>query len=203
MVSNRVTRKADFISPGTILQPGLTFENNGGVRQHVITWKIEKQQALNSVILQRKINNGNFTNYAAIPPLQAADTVAYTYTDNALQLNSAYSYRVVIYGKNCISITSDVVSNQVTGLFDVPQNVETLLVYPNPVNRELYITMPSSLRNGQLIVYSIDGKQVLAQKITNNSASSVQVNVQSLANGPYYIKLIGGNKIWLGKISKL
>ena len=203
MISNQVKRKADFISPGAIQQLGLVFQDNAGVRQHVISWKIIKQQVLNSVILQRRINNGSFTNYAVIPPLQAADTVAYAYTDNALQVNSAYSYRIVITGKNCISITSDVVSNQVTGLFDLPQNVETLLVYPNPVNRELYITVPASFRNGQLIVYSLEGKQVLTQKITNNGASSVQVNMQSLANGPYYIKLIGGNKIWLGKISKL
>lgn len=203
MVSNLVNRKADFSSPGIILQPGLTFLSNGGVRRHEISWKIIKQQVLNSVMLQRRINNGNFTNYAVIPPLQAADTVTYAYTDNVLQVNSTYSYRIVITGKNCITITSNVVSNQVTGLFDLPQNVETLLVYPNPVNRELHITVPGNLRNGQLTVYSIDGKQVFVQKITNNNASSVQINIQSLANGPYYIKLIGGNRIWLSRISKL
>ncbi|OQP60253.1 T9SS type A sorting domain-containing protein [Niastella populi] len=203
IVSNRVTRKADFISPGTIQQPGLVFQNDAGVRQHVISWKIIKQQVLNSVILQRKTNNGSFTNFAVIPPLQAADTVAYAYTDNALQIDSAYSYRVVITGNNCIIITSAVVSNRVTGLFDLPQDVETLVVYPNPVNRELYITVPASLYNGQLIVYSIDGKPVLTQKITNNGASFIPVNMQSLANGTYYIKLFGGKKIWLGKISKL
>ena len=203
IVSNRVIRKADFTSPGAFQQPGLVFQDNAGVRQHVISWKIIKQQVLNSVIVQRKTNTGSFTNYAVIPPLPAADTVAYAYTDNALQVNSTYSYRVVITGKNCISITSAIISNQVTGLFDQPQNIETLVVYPNPVNQELTISVPASVRSGQLVVYSVEGKQVLTQPVINNGAGSLQINMQSLARGPYYIKLISGNKIWLSKISKL
>lgn len=67
-----------------------------------------------------------------------------------------------------------------------PQKME---IYPNPVQNDLYVSLPSSnnLESTNYIVTDVLGKTVLSGTITNNSLQNI--DVASLYNGYYFIHL--------------
>ncbi len=66
---------------------------------------------------------------------------------------------------------------------------ETLIptIYPNPTTD--YITLPELKNNMKAVIYSMDGKQLLNSNIINNN----QIDVSSLPNGVYHLKVINNN----------
>ncbi len=69
------------------------------------------------------------------------------------------------------------------------QNIK-FVMYPNPVNAELNLVIPSNIKTAQVEVYNILGKIVLSKKIETTYNT---VNVANLNRGLYLIKIITDN----------
>ena len=75
-------------------------------------------------------------------------------------------------------------------------NSVDLTIYPNPVKETLNISIESNHNiNGQLHIYSVDGKCLLNKKIKKNSTS---VNMSRFPHGTYLLQihLNGSVKLW-------
>lgn len=70
---------------------------------------------------------------------------------------------------------------------------EEIIIYPNPTMDILFIKSNSDTKN-EVIIYSIEGKEVLRNKDTK------KINVSSLKKGLYIIKVINDKKIYSNKI---
>jgi hypothetical protein len=64
--------------------------------------------------------------------------------------------------------------------------INHMTVYPNPTSSLLNVRLDQSTSGGQLTIYSMDGLQVLSEKLTSKSQS---INLESLANGSYILEL--------------
>ena len=63
---------------------------------------------------------------------------------------------------------------------------------PNPVSNILRIELDRNVANGQFLVYTLNGKEILSVRL---SGISNQVSVASLIPGSYYYKVTDGRHI--------
>lgn len=61
-----------------------------------------------------------------------------------------------------------------------------LAIYPNPVQNELNVQLPSNIKEAQLRLVDVTGRTVLTGKVTNSSS---KLNVQSLSKGVYIMEI--------------
>jgi photosystem II stability/assembly factor-like uncharacterized protein len=101
-----------------------------------------------------------------------SDTTGYAISENA------------IFKKNNSNSYSNFVSAEPIGLTLPIFSNEVLFVYPNPVKDRLYFSM-SGRKITELSVFSLDGKEVLNQKLLDQNS----VDVSHLTSGIYLVKI--------------
>ncbi len=70
-------------------------------------------------------------------------------------------------------------------------NKTQMLVYPNPATDVLNIDISnSSFKNSEIVVYNISGTEVIK---TNMASNSVQLNIETLSAGVYFVKVSNQN----------
>lgn len=81
-------------------------------------------------------------------------------------------------------------------ILDNPANLEKT-VFPNPSQAEIYIA-GLQLLNAEIIIYSIDGKEVMRQKIQDQP----KIDVSSLQTGSYILKILVDDSVYSAKFIK-
>uniref|UniRef100_UPI0035141C89 T9SS type A sorting domain-containing protein n=1 Tax=Winogradskyella sp. TaxID=1883156 RepID=UPI0035141C89 len=76
----------------------------------------------------------------------------------------------------------------------VEENVVSFRLYPNPFNNEINVSSSKSIN--VISIYNTVGQQVLRKTNTN------RVDVSSLKNGLYLVKVEAGDSIYVGKMLK-
>ena len=72
-----------------------------------------------------------------------------------------------------------------------------LMVYPNPTNNQLYFYSSNQHEFDQVEIIDLQGNIVQIQQVTSN-----QVDVSSLGQGTYILRLIGSDTIQLTSFIK-
>jgi hypothetical protein len=82
------------------------------------------------------------------------------------------------------------------------QVLSNIFVYPNPVNNEWMIMVPSDYNDQHvtLQLYSIDGKMVELQSLNAGSTNTISVN--ALAPGMYFYRIQAGKNLFTGNVVK-
>lgn len=96
--------------------------------------------------------------------------------------------------------TVNITQGGTTNLDDL--NADHVLIYPNPVNNEFNVDI--SALNGltnEIQLLDVTGR-VISKQLTNNSTSSYNFSTGNLANGSYYVKVIGTNHEFTKKLIK-
>lgn len=70
-------------------------------------------------------------------------------------------------------------------------------LYPNPVNRNMTIHININLKNDDVYIYNILGKEVI--RLNKVSGNSFSLSLATLTKGAYFMKIISGDKITTGK----
>lgn len=83
--------------------------------------------------------------------------------------------------------TIDYLSLEGNVLTNTSYEKSQIVMYPNPSSEEIFI----STYSGEIAIYDILGKKVLAKTITENQA----INIATLSKGVYFLKLAGQNSI--------
>jgi hypothetical protein len=81
-------------------------------------------------------------------------------------------------------------------LMDLDENVQ-LIVYPNPVDDEMHFA-EVSFTNCEIVFYSIDGKEVMRQKIQDQN----KIDVSLLQSGSYVIQILVDDAVYTAKFIK-
>ena len=76
-----------------------------------------------------------------------------------------------------------------------------ITLFPNPTYRELNIYVEDEKVN-ELFIYDVQGRLILKEQMNTPTNNMIQVDVSSLANGFYTIKLKTEDKSLLSKFIK-
>ncbi|WPR72130.1 chondroitinase-B domain-containing protein [Flavobacterium sp. NG2] len=136
--------------------------------------------------IQFSIDGVNYSTMVDVTSDLGTAFKTYLFTDQARYVkitgkgnnSSAFSTisEIEFYGQAVLSVKKNQLNNAFT-------------VYPNPVSATLY--MQSSLINAShAIMYTMDGKEVLNSKLTSSDASLFSMDVSSLQNGTYLLKIL-------------
>ncbi len=75
-------------------------------------------------------------------------------------------------------------------------------LHPNPATDMLWLTLPADAEPAQVQVLSADGRVVLAQRVRSNGAHVLVEGFDSLASGPYLVRVQRGDAIGERRVVK-
>jgi len=113
--------------------------------------------------------------------------------------------KAIAKGKTTITVTTQNMgktANCTIVVLDNPTNIETLndkniIIYPNPVSDKL--TVIHSGESSQIVLYSIDGLQLLNTTSVN---SPIEIDMAKYNSGLYVLKVMSFDKELIYKILK-
>jgi hypothetical protein len=74
-----------------------------------------------------------------------------------------------------------------------------LSVYPNPASDEIILETSGLAEGSHVIIEDPEGRELIVRQITQ---SKIELNISSLPDGIYFVKLTSDRKIFVGKIVK-
>jgi len=165
-----------------------------------IHWATQMESNTSHFTLQRSVDGSSFDDDAIIFTDGNSDVrKEYNYTDKINKVSAGFIYyRLKLVDLDARYSYSKVV---VVRLSDELQT--NLLVYPNPAQRELRITIPAEWQNKKVAynVYNTNGILV-KQKINSNAGQTETLQVDDLPAGVYIIKTANGSQITVQKFIK-
>ncbi|MGG9963428.1 T9SS type A sorting domain-containing protein [Ferruginibacter sp. SUN106] len=168
-----------------ILESFTATKENDKVR---LSWRTLTEQNVSKFTIEYSKDGNTFT---AIADVAAAgnSSVAVNYTwlhTNPIAGNNYYRLKMIDLDGKYIYIGTNLVKINRAGEV-------AITVYPNPVNNTLTISLPKpGTVNTMLHIYSNDGKLVYSRATGN--AQTIPVQVNTLANGVYYIRITVNEK---------
>lgn len=88
--------------------------------------------------------------------------------------------------------------NTVLGNGLIEQNQEkSMIIYPNPTANSIAIELSQLEENTTLTISSINGEQLIYQKIKNNKT---KIDISKFQSGIYFVKILNNNKCQVKKI---
>jgi len=127
----------------------------------------------------------------------ASDTP--TASKNALEVNISTTALDAVVDDNALGevIFDPLMACAYAGIEE--SNID-LLVYPNPVNAILSITIPENENVNSISIYSLNGELVQFESATSNG--TIQLDVTALVSGVYFVTVQGDNFLINEKIIK-
>ena len=179
----------------------LDYETTGAMFKIKLKWeKPENTEGLSGYFVYRKTEN---TEWKRIKMIGNPNTV--TYTDNSLNEEGAYFYKVVSYydATDCTSAPANWIydNNQFyLGVWWSPTSVGEVTegpvqVYPNPTKGNVTITGENLQR---VMVYNTVGQLVCNRSCEGNT---VEINLGSMESGLYMVKVVSENGETVKRIS--
>jgi hypothetical protein len=148
----------------------------------VLNWKMTEAANIVFFELEKSTNGKDFN---AISGMSANTTNQYLYVDNYNANEDAY-YRLQLIGADETKKYSDVRMIK-------KQSALQVTVYPNPVKDNLQV-MINAFENDNLtlLINDVTGKVLISKTIkVVNANNAIQIDVASLSNGTYFIRLLG------------
>ena len=95
-------------------------------------------------------------------------------------------------GKNLYSTTIDIPGNPLTSVQEL--SMESQLIYPNPTKGKVQFGLPQL---DQIKIFNTSGKLMM---VKTNQSSSNSVDISSLPNGCYLLRVESGESVYSGKV---
>jgi hypothetical protein len=97
--------------------------------------------------------------------------------------------KVIYEGGQDDTTRIDYVKVQNVGLINTEKTIKSIDVYPNPAKTNIYITSNYDLSKSEIVLYDILGKKTNIEAINFINNSNIQLNINSLNKGVYFIKI--------------
>lgn len=133
------------------------------------------------------------SNYWGSTNTQHIDSVIYDYFDFANQ--SVVYYSPIL---NAPIVADTTCSLNPTGLVSIQALDFKPNLYPNPATSQVTIDFNKIIKNGMLEIYNLLGGNILQENIYDTSKK--EINLQTISNGIYFVKLTDGENHYCKKI---
>jgi hypothetical protein len=183
---------ATFSSEGSVFQPTQKPDVVAQGKASSIIWADNTIGTANGTSFSSPIMAGALAClWQALPNFSNAEIMQLV-RESASQYNSPDYY--IGYGIPNLSLAL----NEGLSVDEVLQSQSEIKVFPNPVENEIHIALPSTKTKIQVILYNILGKKVLE---TTLSKSAI-IDVSALAKGVYLLKMETQNSTITKKLIK-
>jgi hypothetical protein len=152
---------------------------------NTLSWKAECNSETASFTLQRSSDGVNFTNIDSVQAATATEcSLPYNYNDYTATGSKVY-YRLEVIDQN-----GNITYSQLVLILNDQNVIQLMNVRPNPVQTEAWLNISASEnQNVELVIYSIDGKQLVRQTINVvGGMNTIDLHTSTLANGMYIVR---------------
>lgn len=179
-----------------IVSPALNFTTPGFMTMKVTASGFSEPTEDNCQILMSTNdpdpNNGNYTLIGTLSYVESFGATTDTLIDVPLASDSIYiAFRYITIGAAWMTYSIDSITffDESLGINDVVQrNDFEMDVFPNPLRNFAMLEFSSSVKNGELEIFNIEGKKV--KTISNVIGRKFELNNTGLEQGSYIIQLI-------------
>ncbi len=156
-----------------------------------VNWSTEQEENSSHFIIERSANGISWTSIATVNAAGNSNVhLDYGAFDNT-PLNGINYYRLKQADLDGTAIYSEV-RNVV---FSIPYEVG---ITPNPAKDFIFISVAGiSVQNFIVEISDVNGKKVLIEKV---NGSAIKINTSKLSKGIYFVKVVGGVDVVVGKI---
>jgi hypothetical protein len=144
-----------------------------------LNWTVFNDKAYKYYTIEKEAA-GAFISLTSVNSIQAIDNQQYKIFD-ANPSNGKNSYRLKLTGENGEIVYSGTTSIVFRG--------QRLIAYPNPAREKIFIKIPGSSSISEIAIVHISGSVIKWLKASHNQ-TTVNVDIQDLASGAYYIRII-------------
>ncbi len=113
---------------------------------------------------------------------------------------NAGTYTIYLKAWNVCGMKEDSLVNLTSGINTFNKNNFSMTYYPNPFSGNLTIEFEQSIRNAEVYIYNLLGKEVLNKQL---SSQTNIINTSAIENGIYIMKVISvDGDLFVGKVVK-
>ncbi|HXB44214.1 MAG TPA: T9SS type A sorting domain-containing protein [Puia sp.] len=186
-----------------VMFESFTAELNNSNNKTVLNWATTSELNASKFIVERSTDGSEYEDLAIVFSQEGNSTYVrkYNYTDDISKINSPmvyYRLKIVDMDDNYQNSDIELVRlSKQYGLINV-------LVYPNPAQSELRITIPDSWQGKAVgyTIYDIHGS-LIKQKLSSYAGQTELLNIADLPVGIYLVKAVSGNLASMQRIVKL
>ena len=162
----------------------LYFKARAAEDNILLTWATTQEVNNKLFTIERSYNGVYFEAIKAIPGAgNSSHTISYSYTDKPINTGKVY-YRL----KQTDMDGRFTISNIVT--VDLQQAQAGISAYPNPVQNQVKLILPATVKEGMLFIFDAKGLLSRQQKIV----AGQYITMTGLKAGTYYLNLQAGGK---------
>jgi hypothetical protein len=122
-------------------------------------------------------------------------------TERFYHARATGSYTVRIVDEHGCTLVSPAFVVSVLSM-PAPEEVEELIMYPEPAGDGVYVVFPSDVRDAGMTVFSLLGRVMLRHSASVNDAGGAFLDVRALPSGVYLLHVVSGERWWLRKLVK-
>ena len=86
--------------------------------------------------------------------------------------------------------------NVCTSINDI-SGYNAIVIYPNPANSSSTLQLNTTVKNAEVVIYDMLGKEMLRKKLTGNS---MEIERGSLMSGVYFVRVVSEGRLWVEKV---
>lgn len=167
-----------------------------------LKWTTSSEINVSHFVIERSTDGTHFSDAGIVFAAgNTSSNMNYSFTDKLAGVNAT----VIWYRLRTVDMdeSSDLSATKMIRIGSQLETGISLTVYPNPVMQELRVTIPASWQNKKLVyeMIAVSG-QVVNRMQSASSSQTETLNVQSLAPGIYYVRVICDGQMAQQKIVK-
>ncbi len=148
--------------------------------------------------------NGNVNNNADSLVWYWGDGSSTVYTTPGANITHTYqnsgTYTIYLRAWNSCGMKEDSLVNLTSGINTLNRNNFSMTYYPNPFTQTLTIEFDKVMKNAEIYLFDLVGKQVLHKAL---SGEQTIINTSAIENGIYIMKVVSGDgDLFVGKVVK-
>ncbi len=186
-----------------VLFESFTAQSNISNNKVLLNWATSSELNASQFVVQRSTDGIHYDDLAIVFTQEgnSNSTRLYSYSDDITAVKSPLIYyRLKVNNMDGVFQYSAIELIRLSG-----QGEQSgILVYPNPAQSQLRITIPDSWQGKQVSydVYDVHGS-LIKQKLSSNAGQTELLNIAELPIGIYIVKAVNGNQTSVKRIVKL
>jgi hypothetical protein len=165
-----------------------------------LNWGTEQEKNTSHFVIERSFDGTDFSQVGLIFTAGNSETArTYTFTDRLKTVNTMIYYRLRIVDLDQRTEFSPVRIIR----SDAQHETTSILTYPNPVQNEVRVTLPSAWQDKQVVIELYNSNGNVVKRIANARAGQTEtINLQAMNPGIYIVKASAGNETAVQRIIK-
>ncbi|PEN11185.1 hypothetical protein CRI94_16485 [Longibacter salinarum] len=178
---------------------GFTATPSGGTVE--LRWQTLTETGNAGFDVERRIGTGSWTSLTRVDGAgTTTEAQTYQFTDRDLP----YEAEELTYRLRQVDVDgSESFTKEIVVTPSGARQMELLGTYPNPARTQATVrfAVPEDVSNARLVLYDLLGREVRTHSVSGAGRQQMTLNVDGLATGAYFLRLMGGGHVKTQKLT--